>query len=623
MSKNLVVINSDGIVVQQIKGYDESLFNPISFADGEIPLIINSDVRSVSATKSFLNVEGKTYGQPVLVSPATEQFLNGTIYGEFFLNETLAQSQFIPEVVNYLVLDGLTADDYRPVVASMRGITGLTEPPYALSYSSIGDRAAKFAGSYLGTDTKAAGLKLPAFSTVGATYTMLSGFLYFESIPGSYDPIIITRTADGVNASTKDSFRLEYDVSSNQIEFHFATSNTSAAGMPYVMKVCPVNGVSTGFWHQFAIAYSNIGGSACASAYWNGVRTFQYTGISGSIKNSTDPLMIGSGASGDKPLNGYLEHIMISSGGDTLALREFNHGATAPIDPGSQFAGDFTVYAMSMNGPIGTSLFPCENTRRVMSSSTFIDPYTSTIGTSNTVRENTSIHGSSLFVGTDGGHAASSAGSSTGYLFGINSGACMTVNNVTSAVSNLKESQSIKGSLVDHTISYLLGSTAMRGASGSSGDFPRLFSGPSASFSGTQFSFFPTAYNVSVLRSIYDDITLNGRNKTYYLADAEGAMYSFATGGVKNLYNDVVSYQGTAFAEGTSVKNEIASAATVIAVNQVTGFSAEAIIRKLAPQTNKNAYLYLSGKGRETKKTGKSELQAFIDPIGDITEWDL
>jgi len=608
MNKKLTVIGPNGTVIRQIDGYDVASFNPTSFADGETPIISDSDLPPVIVTKGFLipGGEGSTGSQSVGISPVTEQLLTGTIAGSFSLNEQVFQSQFIPEIVNSLVLSGVTATEYNPTVQTI-GVSG----------PELGNRSAKFYGSYLGLDTKAAGIKVPPFTTTGITHFMFSGFVYFESTPSIYDPIILTRTADGVNSSTNDSFRLEYDVSGNQLQFHFATANTSSAGMPYVLNVCPTNGVTLNQWHQFAIAYTNQGGSACASSYWNGNRYAQYTGISGSIKNSTAPLMLGSGASGDKPLKGYLEHIMVSMGGSTLALREFDHGATAPVDATIQYAGDYTVYAMTMNGPLGSSLFPCANARRVISSATFVDPYTSTVGVSNISREETSVHGSTLFTGVNGGHTASNRGASSGYLFGYSSGACMIVSSVTPTFTALSDGKKIKGTLIDHTIAYLFGSTAMRGTCASPADFPKLFGGSAGSFSGSTFSFLPIAGNVNLLRSIYDDIIISGRTGTYSLSDFEGNMYTFSTGGVKNLYSDVVSYQSIAFTEGTSVKNAVSSAATVTALMQINGFSGEGLIRKLAPSLDKNSYLYVAGKGKATKLTYTPELAGDIGP-GDI-----
>jgi hypothetical protein len=209
----------------------------------------------------------------------------------------------------------------------------------------------------------------------------------------------------------------------------------------------------------------------------------------------------------------------------------------------------------------------------------------------------------------DGGHTASSVGASAGYLFGFDSGACMIIAGVTSTISLLADSKKIKGNLIDHSIAYLNGSTAMRGVCASPGDFPLLFAGSSASFSGLSFSFLPTTSNVSVLRSIYDNIIIAGLSGSYNLSDFEGNMYTFSTGGVKNLYADVVSYQSTAFSLGNSLKAAVTGATTKSNLYELNGLCGEGLVNKLAPQLTTNGFLYLTGKAKETKKTNNPETQ--------------
>jgi hypothetical protein len=149
----------------------------------------------------------------------------------------------------------------------------------------------------------------------------------------------------------------------------------------------------------------------------------------------------------------------------------------------------------------------------------------------------------------------------------------------------------------------------MRGVCASPGDFPTLFAGSSASFSGRTFSFLPTTSNVSVLRSIYDNIIIAGLTRSYNLSDFEGNMYTFSTGGVKNLYADVVSYQSTAFGLGSSLKAAVTGATTAPNLYGLNGLSGEGLVNKLAPQLTTNGFLYLSGKAKATKKTNNPEKQ--------------
>jgi hypothetical protein len=598
MNKKLVTINSSGEIVSEQLGYDSASFTPSSTPSGFYSIIVDEDIKGQSTFRTITLPDGSTGSQGISISPVTEQILNGVIRGSFNINEQVFQSQYIPTLINGLALGGATADQFLPTVATI-GLTG----------TELGNRSIQFKGSYLDTNTKAAGLQLPAFTTTSVPYYMMEGFLYLETEPSTnYDPILITRSANGATDTTNDSFRFEYDTSSKQLQFHFSTSNWSSAGYQTTLNVCPANGVTVGQWHQFAIAYSNVGASATVSSYWNGNRYAQTTGISGDLKNSTGFFMLGSGASGDKPLKGYLEHIMVSMGTTSAALREFPHSATGPVST-NQFAGDYTVYAMSMNGPLGSSLFPSTNTKRVVSAITFTDRFGDRLGVANVSRENTSVHGPSLFAGVDGGHTASSVAAAAGYLFGFDSGACMIIAGVTSTISLLADSKKIKGNLIDHSIAYLNGSTAMRGVCASPGDFPVLFAGSSASFSGQTFSFLATSSNVSILRSIYDNIIIAGLTAPFNLPDFEGNMYTFSTGGVKNLYADVVSYQSTGFRLGTALKSAVAAATTKSDLYQLNGLGGEGLVNKLAPQLTTNGFLYLTGKAKATKKTNNPETQ--------------
>ena len=607
MNKKLVITNNTGEIISEQFGYDPNSFRPSAIGNGQYAIMMDEDTTPQITTRTIVLEGGVTASESISINPLTEQILSGTITGTFVVNEQVVQSQFIPQTVNGLALGGLTANEYLPTVGTI-GLTG----------TELGNRSIQFKGSYLDTNTKAAGLQLPAFTTTSVPYYMMSGFMYFETDPSSaYDPILITRSSNGATDTTNDSFRLEYDTSSKQIQFHFSTSNWSSPGYQTILNVCPANGVTLNQWHQFAIAYSNQGGSATVSSYWNGLRYSQSTGISGDLKNSTGFFMLGSGASGDRPLKGWMEHLMISMGATTTALREFDHGASGPVSP-EQFAGDYTVYAMTMNGPIGSSLFPCENAKRITSTVSFIDPLGNRVGVANISREATSVHGVALFAGTNGGYIGTDFDRSRGYLFGYDSGAAMDIATVTPTISALADSKKVKGNLVDHSISYLIGSTAMRGVCASPGNFPILFAGPSASFSGRTFSFLATTQNVSVLRSIYDDITISGRTGSYSLADFEGNQYTFSTGGVKNLYADVVHYQTSALDLGNSQKTVIAGVTTTSNLYLLDGFADEGLVQKLAPSLTKNGFLYVTAKAKATKKTNTPEVALTVLTIVDI-----
>ena len=147
----------------------------------------------------------------------------------------------------------------------------------------------------------------------------------------------------------------------------------------------------------------------------------------------------------------------------------------------------------------------------------------------------------------------------------------------------------------------------MQGVSGGSGDFAYLLSTGQAGFSGTQFSFLPIDSNVAALKLIYDDITINGKTGPWSIADYNGTLYTFATAGVKALYQDVITYRNAANSVFGSLKTSIASKTSVTTLRELGGVSTEGTVFKLAPAVAQNGALMLSGKAKVTKKTNFPE----------------
>jgi hypothetical protein len=234
-----------------------------------------------------------------------------------------------------------------------------------------------------------------------------------------------------------------------------------------------------------------------------------------------------------------------------------------------------------------------------MSTVTYVDRFNGVVGAGNLVRVDDSITGLSLFAGVCSGHERTGI-SGAAYLFGYNTGAAMYVNNVENLQPTLTQAQRIRSTMVDLTVSYLLGATAMRGFSGASGDFPRLFS---RNWGGDTFTFLPVQANIANIRSIYDNIIINGKNVNYNITDFEGNVYSMATADIKNLYSDIVSYHSTAVLTGNTIKNEIQSAGTIENLNTIAGFTGEGFAVKIAPTIDEVGVLFISPKARATKKT--------------------
>jgi hypothetical protein len=604
MPKNLVKIESDGSTTVIQAGVDINSANLVNY--GSNYFIVDSGITSPSDSittytsfnplslasvdslyppstgtigglpSSFLSATAGSSAltDSVPVFSLAEQKIEGTGYGTFIPTELVFQSTITPQVINYLTLSGATATEYNPTIGTI-GATGTN--------GFVGSRAAQFKGSYLDTDTAAAGISLPGFTT--ASYFLISGWVYMETAPTSaYDPILITRSPDGVTGTTSDSFRLEYDYSSSRFQFHFSTTaNTTTTGFDHTMNVSP-SGVTLNEWNHFAVAYSKptAGNTAYVSSYWNGNQIQYYTGATGSLRGTKSSLYIGCGGNGKKPFKGWLDDLVVSAGTTSDALRGFLHGTTATVPSTHQDAGYYTVYYLSMDGPIGTSYFPCDTTNKMAS--------------------NVAFQGSSLYVygcmgvtasrmwtdtlnGVCGGHAA--AGASAGYIFGYDSGACWIPTSVTEISSGLTAAKQYRKDLNEYTFRYYLGLT-MYGASGASGDFKKLYSG---STFPTSFTYTPLESNVNYLKNIYDSIIVAGSTLSVSIADSYGVYYTFATAAAVNLYQDVLLYYNTANSGFSNISNTIDGQSTFSSLKRITGVSGPVIVSKLAASGNESLFI--------------------------------
>lgn len=587
MPKSLVQIDpSNGQVTVLQRNISPETFVPSDYPNPSNVFIVRSNIQSFEGT---IYTGFTTPNQPVAdgigsfstIPPSTttssisanifglaEQQMDGTAYGTFSPTELVFQSNIRPEIINYLSLSGVTASDYNPTVGSI-GVTGY-----------VGGGAAQFKGSYLDTDTAAAGISLPGFTT--ASYFLISGWVYMESTPSAYDPIIITRSPDGVDGSgtTSDSFRLEYDRSSARFQFNFSTTaNTTTPGFDYTINVSP-SGVTLNQWNHFAVAYSkpSAGNTAYVSSYWNGNQISYDAGKTGSLRGSRSSLYIGCSGTGKKSFKGWLDDLIISAGTTGDVLRGFLHGTTAPVPTLQQDAGFYTVYYMSMDGPIGTSYFPCDTTNKVVSNLAFGNQ--SKMYVYGTIGVTSSRMWTSFINGVCGGYTA---GNSTGYIFGYNSGACFIPTAVTDLVSGLTAAKQYRKDLMDYTMRYYLGFTAMRGSSGASGDFVNLYSGTTFP---TSFTYLPTESNLNYLANIYNAIVVCGSTLSVGIEDANGVYYSFATAGAVNVYKDVLTYYNNINTDRLSVNNTIDSKNSFLALKQVQGYTKQAVISRLAQGGN-------------------------------------
>lgn len=591
-TKKLLFLNPDGSVQSTILGFDPSSYDVLGYA-GQSTLIVDQNLGDNTVSYSVNRSGGTVTEDPttqttqtttrsITINPITEQLLTGSIFGEFDINEQITQSTITPAIVN-----GYIDDTFLPAVGSV-GVSG-----------EIGVRALQMKGTLSDLAAqKACGIQLPGFTTSNSVspYFLIEGWLYLQTEPSNnYDPILITRSADGINNSTRDSFRLEYDSASDQIQFHYSDSSYASAGYQGIVNVSPA-GVSTSQWNHFAIAWASSGGSASIKTYWNGTSLYSASGLCGSLRNTTAPIMVGSGASGDYPLKGWLEDVHIRMGGVTLALAKYALlGSTAALPWQHEAPGDYTVYQMTMNGPLGSSLFPVRNLCRVVGTVTYKDNTNGVIGAGLVSREDSDVLGLTLFDGVCGGFSVS--GGSAAYVFGANSGACMVVSGV-QQLYGLSAAQNIRRNAADHTNYYLFGVTIMFGQSGASGDFPKLLSSGWTA-NGLSFSFLPIQSNINWLRNVYDNIVAVGFTGNTTIEDYYGVPYVFGPTHAKKLYEDVITYHADANTIKSRLVSDINTASTFTQLKAVAGYST-GVVLKLAEAVLDSSTIYITPKAKES-----------------------
>lgn len=606
-SDKRLILKSNGEVAETQLGFDVSSFKLSSYGTDRV-LVVDQALPEVVASYlvpsvgfSFDAVTSTVVEVPtqqtrnVNINPLTEQLVSGKIEGQFQLSETAYQTTIVPTIVNNYVVGGETLSTFVPTIGTI-GVSG-----------EIGIRSAQFLGTLNDVAAqKASGISLPPFTTTASTpYFLLDGWMYLEQEPSNnYDPIIVTRSADGINNSTNDSFRLEYDTTSDQVQFHYSDSSYAPAGYRGIVNVSP-SGISLNKWNKFAVAWVSAGGSASIKTYWNGTSLYTAAGLCGFIRNSTSSVMIGSGISGDKPLKGWLQDVHLRMGGTTLSLASHAFlGSTVPINNEKSYAGDATIYLFSGRGYIGTSNFPVDNLCRVTGTVSYIDNPNGVLGMALVGREDSDVTNLTLFSGVCGGF--SETASNVGYVFGNESGSCMKINGVTQ-LQSLADSKTVRKNAMDFTVAYLRGATVMSGYSGSAGDFVNLFTAPATWINGQTYSFLPTQSNMASLRNFYDNIVVSGYNGITVLEDSTGTPFNFATGGVIRLYQDVVTFHSDMNIIRTGVNAQVNAAASFTALKAIPGATTAVLERLASTNLSSAGGLFIPPTARMTKKTSIPE----------------
>lgn len=594
MIKTLVQTDERGIVQNKVLDVEPYNYSVGAFAYPNDPVVIDNDLANRYYSKTRLE-DGVPVTDNVPIHPYTEQILSGTVYGGFRLNEQVVQSPVSVEVANYVVVDGATLAQFSPVVGSI-GVTG----------AFLGRRAARFFGAYNDVaGGTGAGLKLPRIRTSNYKYFMVEGFVYFESLP-TYDPILVTRGIDVVGGTTQDSFSIEYVAAYEQLVLKMNIDGMTGAGFDAQFNISQQNGVTTGKWHHFAFSVDSgtTTENTRVGTFFDGVRNdgaeLLLYGVSfGNIRESVAPIMIGCGLSGERPFKGWLDSIVISAGLTSDALRGYVptiSGITVPSEEPS--AGNYTIYHLSMNGPVGTSLFPCDSATRVVSSASYIANEENKLGVALVSRQKGEFNGITLFNGVCYGHAVT--GACAAPCFGVDSGSCMVVGGV-DQLHGLTVARQIRSNAAEFTMSYLLGSTAMVGLSGASGDFPLFFS---RNWGGNTFTYLATQTNTTQMQFTYDSVTVSGRTGIFYIKDfSSNVVYGVQTADVKNLYADVVEYHALSSKIGVSAASRILGVTGMEALYDQKAFEEEAIAQKVAPNIDKVGILYINNNARVSKKT--------------------
>ena len=604
MFKTLVQTDEQGIVQNKVLDVEQYNYTTGSFSFANDPVVIDNDLVDLFYDRQRED-DGIFISDRILIHPYTEQILSGKIFGGFQLNEQIVQNPVSVEVVNSLVLSGATAETFNPIVGTI-GATG----------AYLGKRAAKFFGTYNDLSSgKGAGLKLPPFTTGSGNYFLIEGSLYLQEFLLNYDPIIMTRGIDPVGGSTQDSFSIEYDKDARQLFMRYSTEADTDPGFARSVYLSPPDGLTLNKWHNFSVIFDK--GNQYPSqlvTFFDGemVHRSFFGATFESIRNSTAPLFIGCGFSGERPLKGWLDSVVISGGTSSVALRTYDinrigfSGLTAPLPQEEPTSGNYTIYLLNMNGPVGTNLFPCDTATKVVSSASYISNTENKLGVALISRQQSVINGLTLFAGVCSGHEIS--GVSASYCFGANSGSCMIVSGV-QQLHGLSKAARIRSNAAEFTISYLLGSTGMYGVSGASGDFPIFFT---KNWGGNTFSYLATQTNTTQLKFIYDTITVSGRTGVFYVKDYNtGKVYGLATADAKNLYADVVEYHSLSSKLGVSASNRMLGVTNMNELYSAKGFEDEAIVQKVAPSIDKIGILYINNNGRLSKKTSVPE-RAFI-----------
>lgn len=635
MGKTLIQISKDtGNVIGISKNHDFSNFAPDNtdtikyvIVDDGTPLVSvpveTITTRSGVAAVDYINPDGdfvsglgqatETETRSVSIPQFSEQILSGTAFGRFKTDEIVFQTNITPVVFNNLVLNGLTASGYTPTVGFIGMCAGWER----------GNRAMQFKGTYLDlTGTSAGGMRIPGgYSLENCTNHLVSGHIYLtETLPSSYEATVFCLCDNLKSGTTKDSYKMVYNSAAQRLMFHWSAQGYGSSGFQDSMNASP-QGITLNQWHHFAVSYYYDGSSASVATYFNGTQVDKQKSTTNSyLRTTSEHFCVGADKYGHHPFKGWIDDLIVSGGTTVTALRGITFTAGITVPQSMQEAGDYTVYYLSMNGPVGTSLVPCEFMHTVCAPADVQDTQ-GTLYVSCVQRDDTGVHGLSFTSGVCGGFQISGV-SSASYVFGKKSSACLIVSGITQSM-DFSTDKNQRQNYAELSYRYLLGSAVMDGRSGASGDFKNLFSLSGwypTHFSGLSFSHLTIQQEVNEIQFIRDDIVNNGRTGTYNITDAYGNAFSFSTAGVKALYNDIMAYHAQASDEVTGLKNQIVSASTISDMKAQRGLTSAQLWHKLASISSKNSSVLVKPSSKFSNIATVSELAESTESITPVAK---
>jgi len=556
----------------------------------------------------------------VLLSPTSEQALSGPIYGSGFnIGELLYQTTILPQVQNYYLIGGISQSEYTPVVANVGFTLGS-----GTTFGFVGRKCMQFMGTPADSaEQPAATVVLPVpIDSIHLNDFLVNGFLYLSQTPSAnYDPVVVGVVNNITSPTNTDAWVVDIDSdSTKRVRFQWATTNNSDVGFPNSIYVTPTYGITLNTWHHWAVAYSNVGGSAAVSTYWNGNRTATSTsGFSGSFRNNANNrVSVGADKSGYSPLKGYQSNLLISGGSASTALLGFLHGLTAPVPIRDHVAGQYTFALMSGNGPLGQSLFPCDVKNRVTSVCDGV--FNNTAYVSSLQIESNSLYreakGLTAFIGVCGGHSTSGGTTANSYVFGYDSGSCMVVDSV-SQLMGLTQAQDAESNRLQMTYRTLLGGVPLVGSCGDTGPLKTLFSTYPTGYAGTSLSFLANEQNIAYLNNLYNYTQVSGVTSTQYITDYFGNSVTMGVSGVVALRTDVLTYINRATTEFGIVQSKINGATLQANLKTIAGFSTEALVQPLSVLSENNRSISIQRENSivgDFKKAEKVYIEGKYDP---------